>query len=175
MKLEGDESASSFEASWAVIVTWVNVPPYPADRVTFIKCAQLGASYSPACGNTNSYQVVLTTDGKSSYFITEYQCEFMKWSGNIINAVIGFSVPEHYGTHQFSGQTGVSNIGCFDTEENAIVKNVSFVFNYTSALRLLRYAIADISYRPLKGTLEVTLNIVFPRIIAPVIIHFEGN
>ena len=133
MRAEGGDGASSFEALWAVVVTWVNVPPYPADRTTFFKCAQLGASFSEACDDTNSYQVILTTDGSNSFFITEYQCEFMKWSGNVANAIVGFSVPEHYGTHQFSGRNEVSDIGCYDRNGNAISRNVSleFNFNYT--------------------------------------------
>ena len=125
MRAEGGDDASSFEALWAVIVTWVNVPPYPADRMTFFKCAQLGTGYSDACDDINSYQVILTTDGRNSYFITEYQCEYMKWSGNVINAVVGFSVPEHFTTHKFSGGSRVSDIGCNDLSGNLISRNVS--------------------------------------------------
>ena len=97
------------------------MPPFPADRSTYIKCAQFGPDYSEACGRTNSYQCILTTDGDKAYFICEYLCGGVTWEGG---AVIGFNLPQHFGLHPFSGKTGVNNIGCLNENGEEIARNV---------------------------------------------------
>nr|XP_020040442.1 mucin-4 [Castor canadensis] len=76
-------SARSFKAKWTLKVTWVNVPPYPAQWT-------LG---------TNTYQVILSTDGSRSYALFLYQSGAMQWdvTQRLHNSVImGFSSGDGY-------------------------------------------------------------------------------
>ncbi|KAF3827462.1 hypothetical protein GH733_002948 [Mirounga leonina] len=68
----------SYKARWTLKVTWVDAPAYPA-RWTF---------------GTNTYQVILSTDGSRSYALFLYQSGGMQWDvtqrpGNPV--LMGFS------------------------------------------------------------------------------------
>ncbi|XP_027956884.1 mucin-4 [Eumetopias jubatus] len=68
----------NYKARWTLKVTWVNAPAYPAQR-TF---------------GTNTYQVILSTDGSRSYALFLYQSGGMQWDvtqrpGNPV--LMGFS------------------------------------------------------------------------------------
>ncbi|XP_027392786.1 mucin-4 isoform X1 [Bos indicus x Bos taurus] len=73
----------NYKARWALKITWVHVPAYPA-QVTI---------------GTNTYQAILSTDGSRSYALFLYQSGGMQWTvtGRPGNPVLmGFSSGDGY-------------------------------------------------------------------------------
>ena len=71
---------------------------------------------------TNTFQVVLITDGTKSYTVFTYECPDVQW-GN--DATIGFNAGgTYFENHEYSGSTNAPGIDCIAQPE--IVSNIVY-------------------------------------------------
>ena len=65
---------------------------------------------------TNSYQMVLATDGETSYTVFTYKCGELNWSSSSYRAVIGYNAASNsYVNHPLSRTTNVNSIACVNS------------------------------------------------------------
>ena len=82
---------------------------------------------SLSCLQSNTFQLVVTTDGFDSYAIFSYQCGLLNWESTS-GAVIGYSVNnKYYKNHRLSMSSNVSNIACQQSPDsiwNSVLYNI---------------------------------------------------
>lgn len=123
----GDEG---FTATWMLVAYWEDVQA--ADTVSHCWGSGVYTStiYAILFSQTNSFQVVLVTNGAKSYAVYTYRCEELMWSGP---TTIGLNTPgDIVINHPLSGTPVVNDIACihqgsewsnliYDLETNPII------------------------------------------------------
>ncbi|KAM3932726.1 uncharacterized protein RB166_005749 [Leptodactylus fuscus] len=94
-------SSSNFNVLWAIKITWDNVPPFMSAKY------KLETYWKTQINNTNTYQVVLATDGIYSFALILFEDGGMKWK---YNSLTGFHLPK---MGYYSGIARASNVNDF--------------------------------------------------------------
>ena len=106
-------------------------------------------SYSLSQAITNTFQMILITDGGSSYAIFIYKCGGMGWGGGVIGWQASSS---NYVSHYLSGQADNNRIGCLYSDEySAIIYRICMCETLTNPAIF-------ISLTTLMSSIEITLN-----------------
>ena len=65
---------------------------------------------------TNSYQVVIVTDGVESYAVFTYKCGELNWSSILGSAAVGYSAGNNsFANHPLSQSSNVNSIACLNS------------------------------------------------------------
>ena len=76
---------------------------------------------------TNTFQVVVASQGSTSYAIFTYKCNLLQWSHR--NAAIGYSAgPDNFANHPLSRTSGVTDIDCLNYP-SSVWSNVIYNLN----------------------------------------------
>lgn len=66
----------------------------------------------------NTFQVIVTTDGTSTYSIFTYKCGDLNWTGPLY-ATIGYSIDGNlFNSHPLSGTAAVNDIACLNQPQS---------------------------------------------------------
>ncbi|XP_072000224.1 uncharacterized protein [Engystomops pustulosus] len=91
----------NFNILWAIKITWDNIPPFTSTKYN------LEAYWKTQVNNTNTYQVVLATDGIYSFALILFEDGGMKWK---YNSLTGFHLPK---MGYYSGIPSTNNFNNF--------------------------------------------------------------
>lgn len=74
----GGPECSNFTATWVLVVTWNEVPDFAV----------------PSAAERNTFQVVVITDGLTTFSLMNYKQDGLEWSGRAASAAVGLTTDD---------------------------------------------------------------------------------